>query len=327
MVVERVIRPPVVLLAALWLTGSAGCTLPDRTDEESATTNATPVVLFDEGHFNYHVVEGSNESFVGFLQGSGYTVVRSASRLLTEDLELAQILVIAMPLAERNQVRADETDWSRPNPSAFTEEEIAVVRDWVDSGGGLLLIADHMPIAGSVEDLAEAFGVHLSNGFAFRVNDGEVIQDPIQFTRPAGTLVGHPITNGFAEGERVESVLTYTGSAFQPGAGLEPLLRFGSSVVSLEPDSAWEFSPGTPELPIDGWLQGGAMQFGRGRVVVFGEAGMFFAVLHTLAQPQVLDACEEPCWVHEAAEHPQLLLNTMRWLSGHVESPEPDFRR
>jgi hypothetical protein len=49
----------------------------------------------------------------------------------------------------------------------FAEAEIAVVEHWVSEGGSLLLIADHMPLAGHAESLAAAFGVRFHNGFAY----------------------------------------------------------------------------------------------------------------------------------------------------------------
>lgn len=39
---------------------------------------------------------------------------------------------------------------------------------WVESGGRLLLIADHMPLAGSAAKLAAAFGASFTDGFAYK---------------------------------------------------------------------------------------------------------------------------------------------------------------
>lgn len=69
--------------------------------------------------------------------------------------------MISNPLHERN-IR----DWSLPTPSAFTKEEIAALKNWVERGGSLLLIADHMPFPGAAGDLAKAFEVEFSNGYA-----------------------------------------------------------------------------------------------------------------------------------------------------------------
>ena len=39
------------------------------------------------------------------------------------------------------------------------------------------------------------------------------------------------------------------------------------------------FGPDTKYTPIDGWSQGAYMKYGRGRLVMFGEAAMFTAQL------------------------------------------------
>src|SRR6185436_10088602 len=76
-------------------------------------------------------------------------------------LHQGKILVIANALNKRN-----DNYWVPPYPSAFTDEEITAVRDWVKEGGALLLIADHLPWAAAANKLASAFGVHYSGGHA-----------------------------------------------------------------------------------------------------------------------------------------------------------------
>ena len=61
-----------------------------------------------------------------------------------------------------------------PTPSAFSEDEIAVLSEWVEAGGSLLLVFEHMPLAGAAQDLAGAFGIEISNGF---VVDGTSLAD------------------------------------------------------------------------------------------------------------------------------------------------------
>jgi len=58
-------------------------------------------------------------------------------------------------------------DWTLPTPSAFNENEINNIVEWVRDGGSLFLIADHMPFPGAAQELARAFGVEMNNGFAF----------------------------------------------------------------------------------------------------------------------------------------------------------------
>ena len=107
-----------------------------------------------------------------------------------------------------------------PNPNqlffscAFTRSEIATVRKWVESGGSLFLIVDHMPFPGAAGDLARAFGVEFSNGFA--VYNDESGTGAITFTPESGLMPG-PWTEGHTPEDKVDSVVTFTGSAFYVG--------------------------------------------------------------------------------------------------------------
>ena len=41
-----------------------------------------------------------------------------------------------------------------------------MVDEWVRAGGSLVVVADHMPVAGAAESLLSRFGVETSDGFA-----------------------------------------------------------------------------------------------------------------------------------------------------------------
>lgn len=275
-----------------------------------------PIILIDEGHYNAHVVEGSDRAFAAFLRADGYQTIPLQGSFTRASLDRGDVLVIPMPLAERNRIRGDSTNWfnidstdfSLPNPSAFTAAEIESVYEWVLDGGRLLVVADHMPSAGAVSELALAFGLQFSNGHA---------QDPGitngMHRRTDGNLLDHAITNGRDASERVDSVRTYGGSAFTSTAEVEPLLVFGPGSESLEPTEFRVFTDDTPRVQIEGWYQGAALRRGRGRAVFLGEAGMFFAHL------KMLSACRPgPTCRGEGPEgqNRQYLLNTLHWLSG-----------
>lgn len=261
-----------------------------------------PSVVIDGGHSNFHTVDGRYQPFAELLRRDGYRVGGSTAPFTKESLRGVRVLVIANALNKRN-----EDDWSLPTPSAFTDEEVAVVSDWVKRGGSLFLIADHMPMPGAAEKLAAAFGVRMNNGFALVENsqDGK-----LTFRRGDGALADHPITKGRTAAERIDSVTTFTGSAFQVDKGAQALLVFRTDVVSLMPSVAWQFTPDTPRVAVKGWLQGAALKHGKGRVVVFGEAAMFSA--------QLAGAERTPMGMNSPAapQNAQLLLNVLHWLSG-----------
>ncbi|MBX7221058.1 MAG: DUF4350 domain-containing protein [Blastocatellia bacterium] len=261
-----------------------------------------PVVLLDEAHFNFHTADGRYQPFADLLRRDGYVVTPSRSKFQKSTLDQGKILVIANALAEQNQ-----SDWSLPNPSAFTKAEIESVCSWVNNGGSLLLIADHMPFAGAATDLGAALGVRFSNGYAL---DQKAKGGTLVFRLADGTLKDHPILSGRSEHEKVDAVVTFTGSAFQIVGPAQPLLVFASTVNCLLPEKAWEFSEKTPRIPLEGWYQGAVFQFGKGKVAVFGEAAMFSA---QLAGPN-----KNPMGMNAplAAQNPQFLLNLVHWLSG-----------
>jgi hypothetical protein len=266
-----------------------------------------PVVMVDEAHFNFHTAEGRYKPFSELLRRDGYVVRASRLKFSKASLRGGRILVIANPLAERNRA-----DWSLPTPPAFSKEEVAAVRKWVKGGGSLLLIADHMPFPGAAGTLALAFGVRFSNGYAV----DEKVQGPMLFKLSDGSLKDHPITRGRMDAEKVTSVATFTGSAFQVEGDAQPLLILRPSVSSFLTSVAGQITDETPRFPVGGWYQGAVIRFGKGRVCVFGEAAMFSA---QLAGPN-----RGPMGMNApvAAQNPQFLLNVMHWLSGRFEAPK-----
>jgi len=229
-----------------------------------------PRVGIDEAHHNYHTAEGRYKPFAEGLKADGYRVEAFRERFSAETLRELAVLVIANPLHEKNV-----GNWSLPNPSAFSTEEIAAVHQWVEGGGSLFLMLDHMPFPGAGDELAKAFGVKFSNGFAVP----KKTQQPgsLVFKRDAGGMNSGAVTNGRSEEERVTTVVTFTGSAFLPPKEAVVVLPLGVNFVSLETAKAWSFTPNTPQQGLDGWCQGAVLTCGRGRIAVFGEAAMFTA--------------------------------------------------
>jgi hypothetical protein len=296
------------LLALLWLPRAADAqqvadlAFAPAIAQPAFAPDAGPIVLLDEAHHNFHTASGRYEPFARLLRRDGYRVQASAVPFTADALRGAGVLVIANALHERNR-----QEWTLPTPSAFTEAEIGAVRDWVYAGGALLLIADHMPMAGAAEALGAAFGVTWNNGFAI---DNTAPSAPFVFTREGPQqLAAHSITDGRGPAERVTSVATFTGSAFRAGRDVTPVLTFQPGIVSLMPKTAWAFSADTPRQDVGGWLQGAVFERGKGRVAVFGEAAMFTA---QLAGPQ-----KRPMGMNApgAAQNPQLLLNVLHWLT------------
>ncbi len=260
-----------------------------------------PVVLLDEAHYNFHTMDGRYLAFTRLVQRDGYIVRPNRERFTLQGLRQATILVIANALAKEN-----ETTWKLPTQSAFDSLEIIAVRDWVNEGGSLWLISDHMPFPGAAGPLAAEFGIRMVNGFAFEKNSQNGL---IRYTRSDGTLADHVVTKGRNSSENVESVMAFTGQAFRLQSGGDALMTLGDQYEVLMPEVAWQFSSSTPKMNASGMLQGAVVQFGKGRVAVFGEAAMFSA---QLAGPN-----RNPMGMNspQAKQNPQFLLNVLHWLS------------
>jgi hypothetical protein len=252
-------------------------------------------------------VGGRYRTFAELLRRDGFVVDGERGPFTATALEGVDVLVVANAVNERNR-SAD--DWALPTPSAFTTEEIEAVRVWVERGGALLLIADHMPFPGAAHELAAAFGFELLNGFALEGGDMEG-RTPMVFRRSDGSLAEHAVSDGAGDGTRVDSVATFTGEAFRAPAQAVSLLTFRPGVISLLPDTAWSFHERTPGVPVGGWSQGAVEEVGRGRVAVFGEAAMFSAQLQTRRDGVLPMGMNAPV----AGGNPRFLLNLIHWLA------------
>jgi hypothetical protein len=251
------------------------------------------VVLVDAAHHNFHTLAGRYAPFGKLLRRDGYRMASNSAKISAEVLRDCRIFVISNPLDSTNTGGR----WRLPTPSAFSAAEMAVLHAWVKSGGRLLLIADHMPFAGAAQELAQSFGFQFFNCFALD-NRQRAVE---RFYRGNGSLADNEITRG------IDTVVTFTGSAFRLPKGAKPLLALKNYTIS-SPQVAWQFEENTPTVGSDGFYQGACMAYGKGKIVVMGEAAMFTA---QLAGPQ-----QNPVGLNapEARQNNQFLLNVLHWL-------------
>lgn len=271
--------------------------------DPSYSLSQGPLVFIDEGHHNFHTKDGRYKSFANLLERDGYVVKSYKGKFEEKELAKSKVLVISNALNKQNLGA-----WHLPTPSAFSKKEIQIVEQWVRGGGSLFLIADHMPMAGAASDLAKAFGYTFSNGFVLdTVDRGAGI-----FRRQDESLMDNVITNGRSSSEEVNRIATFTGQAFQIPEEAEPILELGDQYINLLPDTAWVFHQHTKQLSAQGWYQGAYQSYGKGRLVVFGEAAMFSAQLAGAQKRKM--GMNNPV----APENYQLLLNIIHWLDGKL---------
>jgi hypothetical protein len=260
-------------------------------------------IYIDEAHNNFHTMDGRYKPFAELLSRDGYNVKTFTDTFSKKTLEDVDILVISNALNIRNA-----EDWTLPTPSAFTNDEINTIVDWIKDGGSIFLIADHMPFPGAAQDLVKRFGFELNNGYAFdTTGTGTVL-----YIRSDGTLSDNIITNGRNEQEKVDSIYSFTGHVFQGPDDATPVLLCNNNFVSLMPDTAWNFNDDTPQVSVAGWSQGAFKNFGKGRVVIWGEAAMFTAQLAGEKKNKV--GMNAP----KAKYNYKLLLNIIHWLDNII---------
>ncbi len=129
------------------------------------------------------------------------------------------------------------------------------------------------------------------------------------FSRDKNLVGDHPITRGRDEAERINRVKTFTGQGLKGPQGSTPLLKFASTATVRD---------GKKQHSASGHSQGLALKFGRGRVVVLGEAAQLSAQLtgmeRTSKNMMGMNAL--------GSDNRQLALNIMHWLSGLLEPGE-----
>jgi hypothetical protein len=268
-----------------------------------------PLVMIDEAHANFHTVSGRYKPFADLLSADGYRVTPGTKPFTASALKNARVVVIANALGSA----IDATNRNNP-PSAFTDAECDAMRDWVRGGGSLLLIADHSPFGATAAVMAQRFGVEMGKGYAW---DGANRADPtttIVHSRDNAGLGSHPITQG------VNRVVAFTGQSLSVPAGAAVLLKLGpatyeSDAATADADvRAFQSGKPTAARSVAGRAQGLALEFGKGRVVMTGEAAMFSAQVVRFTENGKTSEMKMGMNVPDN-DNRQFLLNIMRWLT------------
>lgn len=243
---------------------------PDTTfvpniEHQSYESGKGPTICIDSVHNNLHTLDGGFAPFARLMKVAGFRMKDLDQPVLNSKvLAGCDVYAIINPLHESNL-----GNWRLPNPSAFTGEEVTEINKWVEAGGSLFLVADHMPFAGAAELLGNSFGFSFSNGFANLVKERN---QPDYFSMDNGRLYDHTLLK-----ENIQTVTSFTGSAFTSPDEAEIIMKFKKGDVSLEPEIAWQFTDTTKTISLEGYAQGAVLNYGSGKVAVFGEAAMFTA--------------------------------------------------
>lgn len=111
------------------------------------------------------------------------------------------------------------------------------------------------------------------------------------------------MTRGRNASEQVNKIITFTGQSLKGPTSANAFLKLADTAMDLMP------GPNAKPVSAAGRAQGVAMKFGKGRVIVMGEAGMLSA--------QVVGPQKMPFGMNRPGiDNRQLALNIMHWLSG-----------
>lgn len=299
-------------------------------------------MLFDQAHRNFHRADGNYRPFADLITRDGYRITTNHKPFTKQSLQEADVLIIV-------NARGGEGPAAFDTP-AFTLDEAATVRKWVQDGGSLLLIADHAPFGAGAEILSQHFGVNMGKGFTLDTASGYSEGNPsfLRFTRENGLLAEHPIIKGRDSTERVSRILTFTGQSLSVPLRARALLRLSPTAMDGAPqtraeaqaqaqriarlrDSVMAARAGTTgakdtialrlpptEQPAGrqltsaaGRAQGVSLEVGRGRVVILGEAACLSAQIIAIpGRPSRKMGMNVP-----GTDNQQFALNVMHWLS------------
>jgi len=314
MPVSRLLNALAVLVAVPFALGSAGSShqKPDpnfnATVAQPAYTTAPPTVFFDQAHGNVHTMGGTYKPFTDLITNDGYKLVASDKPFSRQSLEGCGVLVIANP-----------TGGSQRDAPAVSDAESDAVRDWVQAGGALLLIVDHPPFGAAAARLAGRFNVDVSPGYVIDKTIGNFEGDEqteLVFSRDNQLLADHPITKGRTAGEAINRVILFSGTSVKGPVGSDLFLKLSPTAFDiLPPDPKPDKSSSDPadhrEVSAAGKGQGVALESGKGRVVVIGDAAALTAQIGSRDLRYGMN--------YPGTDNRQLALNIMHWLSRLME--------
>lgn len=224
-------------LARMWLFPERASGPPDFGIAPRFSSDERPTVLIDAAHDNLHKSDGSFRSLAAMASQDGLVVRDLLGTLSEEELDGADLFVVGNALRR------------------FSDGEVELLAEWVESGGSLLLVSDHRPYSEVSAPLATRLG--------FDPFLGRAVERPRRlpdlFTSAQNSL-------RFPDGSSPDDVVvaTMTGHAFLAPPTAVPLLTLRGDWVGV--------TEGGEERPLDGWFQGAALPVGSGRVVFLAEA-------------------------------------------------------
>jgi len=262
-----------------------------------------PRVGIDAGHGNFHTLDGRFQPFATLLRNDGLDVVAHEGRFSANSLNGLDLLVIANAMVQEGS----------EDPSAFQADEITALLSWISEGGALLLIADHDPFGAASARLARVLGVEMRSVWTvdtLRAVPGVQRATWLSFTHDNQGLGSHPILSIPPGGPGIDRIISFTGQSLAADSTWTPILKLSSQARDYLTRDAAVAGSADPRSSIPaGESQMIAREYGKGRIVIAGEAAMF-----TAQEVRIFFKITRAGFNYPGCENKMLVLNTVHWL-------------
>lgn len=266
-----------------------------------------PVILIATENSDF-VANNSHLPFVKLAEADGFQV-RMQNKPLSEELSAGAGILVLM----NNYLKSFIEYPAISPPSAYSDAQISAIRQWVEDGGSLLILADHAPYGGGTSKLASVFGFEYLNGNAADTMMAElgIRRVDIEYTPQRGLNSSHPVTDGSTGRAAIKRYFAFGGQAFIPAEGSKPLLTLPQGWSAIFTYGLRREIKTAPRIDASGMSQGSTLEYGKGRMAVFTEAGGFTA--------QIVRGVNKFGFnTPEGSENPEFVLSVLRWLAGYT---------
>jgi len=242
-------------------------------------------IIIDEKHSNWEwttrkydtqwfgIKSGYNYYCLGDYLGYFYQVDKNFKAITSDVLKNCDVLIIKIPT------------------SAFSENEIITIREFVKNGGGVFLIGDHTNVFGSstyINPIAQQFGLKFKYDSTHDLKTGD-----LSVYRPP-TLLPHPVV------QNLSALLFGTSCTIETSMSAEQvILGYGLKSLKLDYSQKNFFNKKKESTSMDfgQFLQSAGIKYGKGRVLAFTDSTVF-----------------SNYWIFVPGK-PEILLGSINWLN------------
>lgn len=231
-------------------------------------------VLFDAGHAEDAgnadwLIQGAYSDFADILKAHGFTVNDTREPLTLDKLQKFQALVLPEP------------------NTAFTPVEEKAIVDFINNGGGVFFIGDHIE-SDRNRDGIDSVGIfnRFVSQLGFRLEDANVLEANLSAEPVDGAYKEHPVTY------KIKALAIWAGTSIRI---LEPAHVSGLIFFN-------DYNYGQPAIA--------SGTFGQGRFVILGDSAVFDDGSGTNPIENLHKGIQE-------FDHRQLALNILNWLTNH----------